>query len=164
MPSDNELKEVFGEQCAKDSFINVLKLSETENSLKTIDGIVGQFKSACKIDSNEDLLVYILATEQPQRVKRVRFFYFSIPLSNQGLIKIFFLKASAPKLSNQEKNITNIAVFYSDQYPAMFNLLFWTSLILAIAVAGISIAMCSMDPGLDTVIYRMTSQRIKKDQ
>lgn len=46
----------------------------------------------------------------------------------------------------------------------MFNLLFWTSLILAIAVAGISIAMCSMDPGLDTVIYRMTSQRIKKDQ
>lgn len=46
----------------------------------------------------------------------------------------------------------------------MFNLLFWTTLLLAIAIFGISYGMFNIDPGLDTVIYRMTSQRIKKDQ
>jgi len=45
----------------------------------------------------------------------------------------------------------------------MFNLLFWTSLILAVALIGITYGMMNMDPGLDTVIYRMTSNRIKKD-
>jgi hypothetical protein len=62
-----------------------------------------------------------------------------------------------------DRNITNVAEFYSDQYPAMFNIIFWTSLILAFAVFSISYSMWSMDPGLDTVIYRMTSQRIKKE-
>jgi renin receptor len=59
--------------------------------------------------------------------------------------------------------LEQVAIFYSDQYPAMFNLLFWTSLILAVALIGITYGMMNMDPGLDTVIYRMTSNRIKKD-
>jgi renin receptor len=69
------------------------------------------------------------------------------------------VEAAAPS----GKNITNLAEFYSDQYPAMFNIIFWTSLILGVAVFSIAYSMWSMDPGLDTVIYRMTSQRIKKD-
>ena len=62
-----------------------------------------------------------------------------------------------------DQSIVNRAVLYSDNYPVMFHLLFWTSLILGLAVVGIVCGMSSMDPGLDTVIYRMTSQRIKKD-
>ena len=62
-----------------------------------------------------------------------------------------------------QNSIAALAVFYSDQYPAMFNLIFWTSLILAVALIGIVYGMMSMDPGLDTVIYRMTSNRIKKE-
>ena len=46
----------------------------------------------------------------------------------------------------------------------MFNILFWTTLLIALAIYGIVYGMYSMDPGLDTVIYRMTSQRVKKEQ
>lgn len=78
-------------------------------------------------------------------------------------LKILFLKVKEADVKD-DRMITNEATFYSDQYPAMFNLIFWSSLILALAVFGISYSMWNMDPGLDTVIYRMTSQRIKKDQ
>jgi renin receptor len=60
--------------------------------------------------------------------------------------------------------VANPAEFYRDQYPALFNIFFWLTLILAVTIYAIAYNMWYMDPGLDTVIYRMTSQRIKKDQ
>jgi hypothetical protein len=78
------------------------------------------------------------------------------------------VKGSAAKAAARSDpingEITNPATFYSDQYPAIFHLIFWTSLVLTLAIFGIAYGMCNMDPGLNTVIYRMTSQRIKKDQ
>jgi len=71
-------------------------------------------------------------------------------------------QAQAPKAGGNV--ITNPAEFYSDNYPIMFQLLFWTSLILGVTVLGAAYGIGYMDPGLNTVIYRMTSQRIKKDQ
>lgn len=73
-------------------------------------------------------------------------------------------KRQAPGSKDAGNSIAEEAVFYRDQYPAIFNIIFWTGLILAIAVFAITYNMWFMDPGLDTVIYRMTSQRIKKDQ
>jgi len=69
----------------------------------------------------------------------------------------------AEKRAVSSRSILNVAVFYSDNYPVMFHLLFWTSLVIGLTVIGITCGMYKMDPGLDTVIYRMTSQRIKKD-
>ena len=63
----------------------------------------------------------------------------------------------------KEDSITNKVVFYNVDYPVAFNIIFWTSLVLALAVFGAAYLTCSMDPGTDTVIYRMTSQRMKKD-
>jgi renin receptor len=77
-------------------------------------------------------------------------------------IKNISFKAPTPKISN--KIIVNKAIFYASNYPAAFNIIFWTSLIIALAVFGSAYMTCSMDPGTDTVIYRMTSQRMKKDQ
>ena len=76
-----------------------------------------------------------------------------------NLVNLFIRKVKA-----DEKVIKNPAEFYNSNYPVTFNIIFWTSLVLALAVFGAAYVVCSMDPGTDTVIYRMTTQRIKKDQ
>jgi hypothetical protein len=115
--------------------------SEAQDLNQAINSISAKFNQFCVADQTNDLLVYVLATSQKHVVKR-----------------------QAPTPSGSVTNLLlNQAVFYSDQYPAIFNLLFWTTLLIALAVFAISYGMFNMDPGLDTVIYRMTSQRIKKD-
>lgn len=57
----------------------------------------------------------------------------------------------------------NLASEYSSDYPAVFNIVLWISLILIIFIAFTSFAMATMDPGQDSIIYRMTNPRMKKD-
>lgn len=133
------------EDCSKSSVFYVFKVADGVDNLgDKIKQIYGNMSGKCSAitDQKNDLLVYLLSLDSADhsRVKRL---------------------AS----SNGESGvITNPAIFYSDQYPAMFNIIFWTSLILILAVFGISYSMSYMDPGLNTVIYRMTQQRIKKEQ
>jgi len=117
--------------------------AEAEDLAKSINNIVDKFNNLCVVDQKNDLLVYVLSAHEKHIVRR---------------------QAEIVGEKNNTNKILNKAEFYSDQYPAMFNLLFWTTLLLAIAIFGISYGMFNIDPGLDTVIYRMTSQRIKKDQ
>ncbi|XP_014663744.1 PREDICTED: renin receptor-like [Priapulus caudatus] len=58
----------------------------------------------------------------------------------------------------------NLASAYSQSFAPIFNIILWTSIVLALAVFAVSYGIWVMDPGRDSVIYRMTSQRIKKDQ
>ncbi|XP_064106605.1 ATPase H(+)-transporting accessory protein 2-like [Macrobrachium nipponense] len=57
----------------------------------------------------------------------------------------------------------NLASEYSSDYPAVFNIVLWISLILIFFIAFTSFAMATMDPGQDSIIYRMTNPRMKKD-
>uniref|UniRef100_U5EUB8 Putative atpase membrane sector associated protein n=1 Tax=Corethrella appendiculata TaxID=1370023 RepID=U5EUB8_9DIPT len=63
----------------------------------------------------------------------------------------------------EEKNPLNLAETYTDDYPVMFNIILWFSVILVFSLLAISIAISTMDPGRDSIIYRMTSTRMKKD-
>ena len=45
----------------------------------------------------------------------------------------------------------------------MFNLFFWTSLVFAIILIAIVYVFLTLDPGADTIIYRMTTPRLKVD-
>jgi len=137
--TDNELISNLEKECSTDSIINVFdetKLNGNDLS-QAIEKIVHEYASLCSVDLQNDLVVYVLSTSE--KVKNVK------------------------KRAASTSTLEQVAIFYSDQYPAMFNLLFWTSLILAVALIGITYGMMNMDPGLDTVIYRMTSNRIKKD-
>jgi len=128
---------------------NELKTLEAELP-KSIDSFFLTFKVAesdseklkelIKSIKEDDSVVYVLETDSKQREKR-----------------------DVEKRLLLGNSIVNRAIFYSDNYPVTFHLIFWTSLILGLAIIGITCGMGSMDPGLDTVIYRMTSQRIKKD-
>lgn len=136
--------------------------AEAEDLAKSINNIVDKFNNLCVVDQKNDLLVYVLSAHEKHIVRRqVNNFWKTLKTI---YFYNLFIKAEIVGEKNNTNKILNKAEFYSDQYPAMFNLLFWTTLLLAIAIFGISYGMFNIDPGLDTVIYRMTSQRIKKDQ
>lgn len=57
----------------------------------------------------------------------------------------------------------NYAKKYDSNYPVIFNIILWFSVVLVFSLLAISIAIATMDPGRDSIIYRMTSTRMKKD-
>jgi len=57
----------------------------------------------------------------------------------------------------------NLAPEFSADYPVVFNIVLFLGIALALAVLAVSAAMATMDPGRDSIIYRMTSTRMKKD-
>uniref|UniRef100_A0A1L8EF20 Putative renin receptor n=1 Tax=Haematobia irritans TaxID=7368 RepID=A0A1L8EF20_HAEIR len=57
----------------------------------------------------------------------------------------------------------NLAEYYNDDYPVIFNIILWFMVTFGFALLAICYAIGSMDPGRDSIIYRMTSTRMKKD-
>ncbi|VDN02929.1 unnamed protein product [Thelazia callipaeda] len=57
----------------------------------------------------------------------------------------------------------NVYQFSSSNYPAMFGIFLSVSVILALAVLFVVVGLLNMDPGKDSIIYRMTTTRMKKD-
>lgn len=57
----------------------------------------------------------------------------------------------------------NLAKNYNENYPVIFNILFWFGVIMLFSLLAISYTIGYMDPGRDSIIYRMTSTRMKKD-
>lgn len=56
----------------------------------------------------------------------------------------------------------NLAPIYSKYYPVMFNIILWFSVVLFFSLLAISLAISGMEDK-DSIIYRMTSTRMKKD-
>ncbi|XP_037296853.1 ATPase H(+)-transporting accessory protein 2-like [Manduca sexta] len=52
---------------------------------------------------------------------------------------------------------------YSADYAAIFNIILWFGVVFAFTLVAIVYALMDMDPGRDSIIYRMTSTRMKKD-
>ncbi|XP_026731297.1 renin receptor [Trichoplusia ni] len=52
---------------------------------------------------------------------------------------------------------------YSADYPAIFNIILWFGVVFAFSLIAIVYAIMDMDPGRDSIIYRMTSTRMKKE-
>uniref|UniRef100_A0A7N5KPU0 Renin receptor n=1 Tax=Ailuropoda melanoleuca TaxID=9646 RepID=A0A7N5KPU0_AILME len=57
----------------------------------------------------------------------------------------------------------NLAYKYNLEYPVVFNMVFWIMIALALAVIITSYNIWNMDPGYDSIIYRMTNQKIRMD-
>ncbi|XP_042545856.1 renin receptor-like isoform X1 [Dipodomys spectabilis] len=57
----------------------------------------------------------------------------------------------------------NLAYKYNFEYSVVFNLVLWVMIALALAVLIISYNIWNMDPGYDSIIYRMTNQKIRMD-
>ncbi|XP_049802953.1 ATPase H(+)-transporting accessory protein 2 [Schistocerca nitens] len=57
----------------------------------------------------------------------------------------------------------NLSKDYSENYPVIFNIILWFMVAFVFSLIAISTAISTMDPGRDSIIYRMTSNRMKKD-
>ncbi|XP_015584718.1 renin receptor isoform X2 [Cephus cinctus] len=57
----------------------------------------------------------------------------------------------------------NLSKDYDEDYPVIFNILLWFGVVFVFSLLAICIAIADMDPGRDSIIYRMTSNRMKKD-
>ncbi|XP_054829107.1 renin receptor [Eublepharis macularius] len=60
-------------------------------------------------------------------------------------------------------NQYNIGYPYNFNYAVVFNIILWIMIGLIIAVIVISYNLWNMDPGYDSIIYRMTNQKIRMD-
>ncbi|NXA77697.1 RENR protein, partial [Thryothorus ludovicianus] len=81
---------------------------------------------------------------------------FNSPLSRKTRS---ILQASQSK----KENPYNLAYPYNYDYSVIFNIVLWMMIGLALAVIVISYNLWNMDPGYDSIIYRMTNQKIRMD-
>ncbi|KAH9388688.1 Renin receptor [Tyrophagus putrescentiae] len=58
----------------------------------------------------------------------------------------------------------NLAYEYAADYHVAFATIGFTTIVLLLTVFGVSVAMWNIDPGRDSIIYRLTAQKMKKDQ
>merc|ERR1712127_998689 len=59
--------------------------------------------------------------------------------------------------------VKNLSKRYEEEYSAIFNIILFTSIFLIAALISTAVFICTLDPGRDSIIYRMTTQRIKKE-
>jgi len=78
------------------------------------------------------------------------------------IIKKAYVLSLMADAEDQQLDI-NLAPVYSSNYPVIFNILLWFGVVFAFALLAISMFIADMDPGRDSIIYRMTSTRMKKD-
>ncbi|XP_063306180.1 renin receptor [Pelobates fuscus] len=69
---------------------------------------------------------------------------------------------SSPSISNPGSPY-NLAYEYNFNYSVVFNIILWLMIGLTLAVIAISYNLWNMDPGYDSIIYRMTNQKIRMD-
>ncbi|GMT32839.1 hypothetical protein PFISCL1PPCAC_24136, partial [Pristionchus fissidentatus] len=70
--------------------------------------------------------------------------------------------ASDKPIVNKRKSL-NVYVFASSDYPAIFAIFAGLVIVLALAILYIAVGLWNLDPGKDSIIYRMTTTRQKKD-
>ncbi|XP_065171042.1 ATPase H(+)-transporting accessory protein 2 [Atheta coriaria] len=69
----------------------------------------------------------------------------------------------ATKEGEDELADLNLAPNYTSDYPVIFNIILWFGVAMFFSLLAICMFIGNMDPGRDSIIYRMTSTRMKKD-
>ncbi|WAR28285.1 RENR-like protein [Mya arenaria] len=70
-------------------------------------------------------------------------------------------KPAVPIIRNETNS--KVAPDYDENYPVMFNIVLWLMIFLAVSMLAVSYGIWNIDPGRDSIIYRMTTTRLKKD-
>ncbi|XP_012719739.3 renin receptor [Fundulus heteroclitus] len=94
---------------------------------------------------------------------------------NRAVVEVVTVKTFEAPLTRKSRSILeskqisnpgspyNLAYKYNFQYAVIFNIVLWLMIALALAVIVISYNLWNMDPGYDSIIYRMTNQKIRVD-
>lgn len=88
---------------------------------------------------------------------------------NNALFTVVTVEEHIPQHGRVKRQATadnpnpyNIASLSNPNYPVVFNIIFWFSLVLIFALIAISLALSNVEDK-DSIIYRMTGARGKKD-
>ncbi|KAM9709693.1 renin receptor [Menidia menidia] len=94
---------------------------------------------------------------------------------NRAVVEVVTVKTFEAPLTRKSRSILeskqisnpgspfNLAYKYNFEYAVIFNIVLWLMIILALAVIAIAYNLWNMDPGYDSIIYRMTNQKIRMD-
>uniref|UniRef100_A0A671RSC1 Renin receptor n=1 Tax=Sinocyclocheilus anshuiensis TaxID=1608454 RepID=A0A671RSC1_9TELE len=92
--------------------------------------------------------------------------------ANNAVVEVVTVKTFEAPLTRKSRSILqisnqgslyNLAYKYDYDYAVVFNIVLWLMIVLALAVIVISYNLWNMDPGYDSIIYRMTNQKIRLD-
>ena len=68
-----------------------------------------------------------------------------------------------PVDAEAEAKAAGLSVAWSSDYPVIFHIILWLVVFMAILTIFVTHGMMTMDPGNDSIIYRMTTTRLKKE-
>jgi len=126
--------------------------SQAVDAARLLASGVSQFSTEIVNLYGGDALVEVLTSHQEPIVNR----------QSRSLFQDVAATSEPTPKPEERPKIGNKAPPYDDDYPVVFNIILWMTLFLALAVYVISYGLWNLDPG-DTIIYRMTSQRMKID-
>ncbi|XP_022093857.1 renin receptor-like [Acanthaster planci] len=119
--------------------------TQAQDAARMVSSFISKFSSEMASLYDGDLLIEVMTPHQEPFVSR----------QSRSLLAV----ATSPPPS---ETIGNKATPYDETYPVIFNIVLWMGILLALAIYAVSYALWYLDPG-DTIIYRMTSQRMKID-
>ncbi|KAG7256227.1 hypothetical protein CRUP_021870 [Coryphaenoides rupestris] len=94
---------------------------------------------------------------------------------NSAVVEVVMVKSFEAPLTRKSRSILesrqisnpdspyNLAYKYNFNYAVVFNIILWLMIALALAVIAAAYTLWNMDPGYDSIIYRMTNQKIRMD-
>lgn len=89
--------------------------------------------------------------------------------NGNALVTVITVESHQPQHSRSKREVVendlekyNLATLRSPDYPVVFNIVFWFTLILLFSLIAISLALSNVEDK-DSIIYRMTGARGKKD-
>ncbi|XP_035376896.1 renin receptor [Electrophorus electricus] len=94
---------------------------------------------------------------------------------NNAVVEVVTVKTFEAPLTRKARSILesnrgsnpgspyNRAYKYNFDYAVIFNIVLWLVIAMALAVLVIAYNLWNMDPGYDSIIYRMTNQKIRMD-
>jgi renin receptor len=156
--------------------LDVLKQIAFLDSLSELISQGSELPSAIVAKLSLKLFIGEHSQTSPAATEAVKLLLASIEKLNQAVQKAFNKNVVVAVVSIDDHAISrtkrqaeqegptdyNLAPTYSKYYPVMFNIIFWFSIILLFSLLAISLSISGMEDK-DSIIYRMTSTRIKKD-
>lgn len=87
--------------------------------------------------------------------------------NGNALVTVITVESHAVSLSRSKREVSddnpyNIATLASPDYPVVFNIIFWFTLVFIFTLIAISLALGNIEDK-DSIIYRMTGSRGKKE-
>ncbi|KAF7412251.1 hypothetical protein HZH66_001147 [Vespula vulgaris] len=144
-----------------ESSLKALRLTNEEDrkfleEIQLLRAIAKKVPTAIKADDKPDVYCEAFMKAYDNKVVITAF-------TNDASLVRHTRSISSSRQRREAQDEWNHAKHYTYNYPVIFNIFLWFGVVFVFSLLAICIAIADMDPGRDSIIYRMTSNRMKKD-